>query len=70
MREQGLPLTVFKPDWSQGRWEEPLRNSQIVDYCERMLACWDGKSKGTRDSITKAEVQGKLLAVVVYGRCV
>ncbi|MCP2040488.1 hypothetical protein L1281_001071 [Neisseria sp. HSC-16F19] len=65
--ERGLPLTVFKPDWSQGRRAGPLRNSQIVDYCDALLACWDGKSKGTRDSIRKAEAQGKLLAVVAYG---
>lgn len=45
--------------------QAPLaRNQEIVDYCEKLIAFWDGKSGGTRDVINKAHVSDKRLAVV------
>ncbi len=42
------------------------RNMQIVGYCDKLIAFWDGKSKGTKHSIDLAEKQGKLLKIVYY----
>ncbi len=59
--------TIFFPDWDQfGKSAGPLRNTQIVDYCDKLIAFWDGKSRGTKDSITKAKAQGKLLKIVYF----
>ncbi len=61
----GLPLTVFKPDWKQfGKAAGAIRNQEIVDYCDQLIAFWDGKSKGTVISIHMAAKAGKLLRIV------
>jgi hypothetical protein len=52
--EHGLKLIEIKPNWKIGRHAGLLRNTEIVDSCVYLLAFWDGKSKGTKDSINKA----------------
>lgn len=32
-----------------------IRNSEIVKNCDVLIACWDKKSSGTKDSIEKAK---------------
>jgi hypothetical protein len=57
--ENDMPVSVFKPDWSQyGRGAGPVRNAEMTDYAEALIAVWDGESKGTRDMIDKAEKKG------------
>lgn len=41
-----------------------MRNSLIVNECTHLIAFWDGKSAGTKDSIDKAKKQNKLLEIV------
>lgn len=41
-----------------------IRNSLIIDSSELVIAFWDGKSKGTQDSIGKARKSGKKLIIV------
>ena len=56
-----VPCRVFKPDWkAYGKRAGAIRNKQIVDYCDKLLAFWDGKSKGTLISIEMAKAAGKL----------
>lgn len=58
-------LVVFKADWdAHGRAAGPIRNTQIVTYCHKVIAFWDFKSKGTRDTINKAVKADKILAIV------
>lgn len=40
------------------------RNTLIIDDCEAVLAIWDGKSPGTRDSIQKARDRNLPLIIV------
>lgn len=49
-----IPLEVYKPNWRLGRHAGLIRNSQIIENCDYLLAFWDGKSRGTKDSIDKA----------------
>lgn len=58
-----VPIKIFKPDWSKGRSAGAQRNRKIVDYCDKLVAFWDGKSKGTKISIDMAAKAGKLLKV-------
>lgn len=58
-----VPVKVFKPDWSKGKSAGAQRNRKIVDYCDKLVAFWDGKSKGTLISIEMAQKAGKLLRV-------
>ena len=47
-RANGLKLTEFLPDYeTYGRGAPLVRNEQIVDYCDKLIAFWDGKSTGT-----------------------
>ncbi len=52
--EHGWKLLEIKPNWKIGRHAGLLRNTEIVDSYDYFLAFWDGKSKGTKDSIGKA----------------
>lgn len=58
-----IPVKVFKPDWSKGKSAGAQRNRQIIDYCDKLIAFWDGKSKGTKISIDMAAKAGKLWKV-------
>lgn len=61
--EHNIKLTVLKPNWSIGRHAGLLRNSDIVNHADQVIAFWDGQSKGTLDSINKAV--NKLLKVIL-----
>lgn len=51
-KENNIPLTVFPADWkTHGREAGPMRNRQIVQHADRVLAFWDGVSAGTRSTI-------------------
>ena len=54
-RRRGLPVIEYLAQWDRfGRRAGFLRNQQIVDRCNRMVAFWDSKSTGTCDAITRA----------------
>lgn len=60
-RKRGLEVVVFLADWDQyGKAAGYMRNQQLVDDCDTLVAFWDGTSNGTRDSISKATKAGKL----------
>lgn len=58
-----IPVKVFKPDWSVGKKGAAIRNLKIVDYCDQLIAFWDGKSKGTKMTIDMAAKAHKLMRV-------
>ena len=54
--ERGILVKRFPADWKKfGRMAGPLRNQQMVDFADGLLAVWDGKSRGTNDVIRRAE---------------
>lgn len=58
---------IFIPDWKiYGSQAGYLRNKQIVDKAEMLVAFWDGKSKGTQNSIDLAIKKG--IPVDIYVR--
>ena len=66
--EMDIPLLVFKPDYQKyGRGATLVRNTQIIENADVVFAFWDGKSKGTKDSITKAKKLQKELYIISYG---
>ena len=47
--EQGIKLTEFLPEYNRYKRGAPLkRNIQIAEYADKVLAFWDGKSRGTK----------------------
>ncbi len=64
--KRGLKLKVFLPDWDKfGRAAGPIRNKQIVQYCDEVIAFWDGKSPGTKSSLMMARELGKNTTVIL-----
>ena len=64
--ERGLKLTVFLPQYDRyGRAAPIVRNKQIVDYADKVLAFWDGRSKGTLSVINYAKKIGRDCEVVL-----
>ncbi|MHA1302510.1 MAG: DUF2493 domain-containing protein [Candidatus Heimdallarchaeaceae archaeon] len=50
-----IQIKQFLPEWNKyGKAAGFIRNQQIVDACDMVLAFWDGESKGTKDTIDKA----------------
>lgn len=61
-----IPILIIKPNWSLGRHAGLLRNTQIVEACDMLVAFWDGQSKGTLDSLKKAEKSAKQIKIVYF----
>ncbi len=48
----GIKLTEFLPDYARYQKAAPiLRNNQIIQYADLVLAFWDGKSRGPANVI-------------------
>lgn len=59
-KKKGIKLTQFLPQYSIfGRAAPIVRNKKIVDYSDKIIAFWDGKSKGTLSVIKYAKKIGK-----------
>ena len=61
-----IKLTEFLPQYSiYGRAAPIVRNKQIVDYADYVLAFWDGKSAGTLSVIRYCEKSGKQCKIIL-----
>lgn len=61
----GVPVRRFPADWdTYGRSAGMIRNREMAEYGEALIALWDGKSKGTAHMIRLARKVG--LQVFVY----
>lgn len=60
-----VPVKKFPADWDKhGKAAGPIRNRQMAEYADALIAIWDGKSRGTKNMI---ETATKLrLAVYVH----
>lgn len=62
--KKGIPVKIFRPDYKQYGKRAPLiRNKEIVNACDRLIAIWDGKSRGTSFTIHCARSAGKEVKV-------
>lgn len=62
-----MPYKVFPADWEKnGRKAGYLRNIQMAEYSDALIAIWDGKSKGTKHMIDIAKK--KKLKIFVWYR--
>ena len=65
-KRNGIKLTVFLPQYERyGRAAPIVRNKEIVDYADKIVAFWDGSSKGTLSVISYAKKIGKPCVVVL-----
>jgi len=62
-----IKFTVFRPNWTRhGKSAGFVRNQQIVNACDMVIAFWDGISKGTKDTIDKARVAKKPTFIIYF----
>lgn len=50
---------TLKPDWKMGRGAGMIRNTEGVDWADKVIVVWDGKSRGSLDVIKKCSKMGK-----------
>ena len=66
-RKNGIKLTEFLPQYSRyGRAAPIIRNKKIVDYADKIIVFWDGKSKGTLSVIKYAEKIYKPCEIITF----
>jgi hypothetical protein len=64
-KKNGIRVKQFHANWNKhGRTAGYVRNQEMADYAEGLIAVWDGESNGTRDMIRRARKLG--LVVHVY----
>jgi hypothetical protein len=64
-KESNIPIKQFIPDWDGlGKKAGHVRNREMGDYADALIALWDGESKGTKGMIEYAQKKG--LKVYVY----
>jgi hypothetical protein len=58
-RQAGIQVKPFPAYWEQyGRRAGFMRNAEMAAQADALLAIWDGRSKGTRNMIEEASLQG------------
>lgn len=63
--ELRIPLRVFEPDYAAyGKHAPLMRNLQIVDYADEVLAFWDGASRGSMHVIAECIKQGRPVRII------
>lgn len=64
-KEHNIETKIFLPDWEKHDKKAGfLRNTDIINEAELIIAFWDGQSKGTKDSIEKAFKSEKKLLII------
>jgi hypothetical protein len=60
-----IPVTFFPAEWKKfGKSAGALRNREMGNYADVLLAFWDGKSRGTKHMIDYMRYLGKPVFVV------
>jgi len=48
--ENNIPIKLFPAQWIKyGRGAGIIRNKEMAEYADALIACWDGTSAGTRN---------------------
>lgn len=64
-----IPCKIFEPNWNEfGKAAGIIRNKEMGDYADELLAFWDGKSRGTKHMIDYMTSLGKPVKVVEIGK--
>ena len=67
-QKHGIKLTEFLPEREKfGREAARLRNTTIIEHCDRCFAFVKNNSRGTLDAVQKCRAMGKPCEVTVVG---
>lgn len=65
--EEGFDTQLFPADWNKhGKAADPIRNAEMAEVADALIAFWDGKSRGTANMIQLAKDKGLKVAIVYY----
>lgn len=66
-QDRGYELETYPADRNaHGRAARPIRNAQMAEIADALIAFWDGKSRGTKNMIDTATKRDLQVAVVRY----
>jgi hypothetical protein len=66
-KERGFDTKLFPADWkTHGRKAGPIRNKEMADYGDMLIAFWDGKSSGTKNMIENSKKLGLIVHIINY----
>ena len=66
-KEKGYEMELFPADWKKyGKSAGYVRNSEMAEVAESLIAFWDGKSRGTKNMIDIAKNKGLKVRIVNY----
>jgi predicted Rossmann fold nucleotide-binding protein DprA/Smf involved in DNA uptake len=64
-RDRGLQTLVLHADWDGlGREAGPIRNAEIIANADTVVAFWDGKSRGTLNTLVQAREAGLPITIL------
>lgn len=67
-QERGIQVTSFPADWERyGKRAGYLRNAEMAENADALVAFWDGKSRGTANMIELARQRGLQIRIIRYG---
>jgi len=66
-KEHNLRIEVHPADWNKhGKAAGPIRNAEMADVADALIAFWDGESRGTKSMIELARLKGLSVRCVRY----
>jgi hypothetical protein len=66
-KERGYSVKEFPADWkTYGRSAGMIRNRQMAEYGDMLIAFWNGKSRGTNGMINLAKNGGLKVEVIIH----
>ena len=58
-RRNKIEFVEYPAHWDKfGKKAGILRNHEMIDFCDILISFWDGKSKGTKETIEYAKKTG------------
>lgn len=65
--DHNLQCELFPADWEHhGKAAGPIRNAEMAEVTDALIAFWDGQSRGTKSMIDLAKRKGLQVAVVRF----
>lgn len=66
-KERGFAVLSYPADWEKhGRAAGPIRNTEMADAADALIAFWDGQSRGTANMIDTARKKGLKIRICNY----
>ena len=66
-KENHIPIKYFPANWNlYGKSAGYIRNEEMGNYADHLIAFWDGKSKGTKNMIDIANKYKLCVKVINY----